>query len=192
MTTYGFNQPKAEILSRHASMLAGQVNGGTEDTGEEIRIVRVPIGVTLGARSDSDPAVPLAASTFLDEYDMSQVGNLKASGNELFVYNMTTTIFGEDDFLLVGKKGDYWMAIAGSGTGSAVTMMISTTVLPANGSGSANPRSWNGTWTTATSVTHTVINPWGDPVSTGKLITAYKNGTTDEYIMIQAECEDAE
>ena len=114
MTVYGFNKPKAEILSRHASMLAGKVNSGIEYTGQEVRIAKVPDGETLDALPEGGPTTN-APSLSCEQYniggDPADDGLLTQASNNLKVYNTTSTTFEAGKYLLVVKNETKWMAV---------------------------------------------------------------------------------
>jgi len=109
---------------------------------------------------------------------------------KVVVYNTTGEDIAGDQYIAATRQRGVWVASTGGGGGTSISMFVSSSSIPADGEGTANDRTYDGTsWTTGTE-SFTIVNPWSDAVSTGKKLTAYKH-SSGKWIMIQAECEDA-
>ncbi len=198
MTVYGFNKPKAEILSRHASMLAGKLDGGIDSTGQEVRIVRVPAAQTLNALVETTQANAsvLYCEQFFVGSDPADDGLLTQAANNLKVYNATNTTFDAGQYLLVIRNETKWMAVAGGGN-SVKTFVSSSSISGRSGNTAGTGTAVSYTYNSVTgdldtgteSPPYDIVNPYSQPVSNGIVLQA-KPAAGGKWELIQAECED--
>ena len=185
MAAYAFNSEDIALALRDlgANLVAGNQNV-FGPTGDESLFVKVPTGGISGRVGN---ACGEAECTLvqLDGVDLVEVTSLSMN-----VLNPSTDDITADSYVRVIRLGVNWVAADGAGGGTSVAMFQSTTSIAANGEGTANIRSYDGTsWTVGTDP-FTIVNPWSDSVSSGKILTAYSH-SSGKWVMIQAECEDA-
>lgn len=186
---YAFNDKGvAEELKRFANERRGTTNHPRTATGNEVILVRAPaagIAGIDGATITSGDCTKVYIDMTGDDPETAEDVNV-----ELAVLNTTNEDIAGDSIFQAARLGSLWVSVAGGGGGTTIAQFISTTTISANGTGTANIRSYDGTsWTTDTITLYTIVNPWDDDVSSSKKLTAYSHSTGD-WIMIQAECED--
>lgn len=171
-------------VGNHA--MAGGVSGNSL-TGLEVIGVKTPVA-GIDARVGIDCGSAECTLTYVNKSDELKED---ATVTKVVVYNTSEDAIAGDSFISVSRQRGLWIALSGGGGGTSISMFVSSSSIAANGEGTANDRTYDGaSWTTGTD-TFTIVNPWNDAVSTGKKLTAYKHSSSDKWIMIQAECEDA-
>ena len=186
---YAFNDKGvAEELKRMANERRGTTNHPRTPSGNEVILVRAPaagiVGID-GATITSGDCTKVYIDMTGDDPETAEDVNV-----ELTVLNTTNEDIAGDTIFQAARLGSLWVSVAGGGGGTTIAQFVSTTTISANGTGTANIRSYDGTsWTTDTITLYTIVNPWDDAVSSSKKLTAYSH-STGKWIMIQAECED--
>jgi len=186
MTLYGFRDRRtAENLKYIGETMHFQRNSGiTRKTGSEVKIAKVTEDIDAVLNG-----VWLSGAALIVE--RKQDGTKVVTENNITLFNTTGEDLAVDDEVTVIREGQKWITVSGAagGSGASLSMFVSTSSIPADGEGTANDRTYDGTsWTTGTN-SFTIVNPWSDAVSSGKKLTAYEH-SSGKWIMVQAECED--
>ena len=186
---YVFNdKSEAYELKRMAQHSLGSTGSPIVPTGNEVVIVKAPtagIVAMSGVELTSGLCTRMFLNTGIDPVEVTERTEF-----ELDVFNTTAEDIVGDSYFQAARCGEAWISVAGGGGGTSVAMFQSTTAISGNSEGTANVRTFDGTsWTVGTDP-FTIVNPWSDDVSTGKILTAYSH-SSGKWVMIQAECEDA-
>ena len=186
---YSFkDKSEAYELKRIAQQSLGNTGSPILPTGNEVIIVKAP---TAGIVAISGTEITSGECTrmFVNE-QATQTDITEDTDYTVEVFNTTGEDIVGDSYFQAARCGTAWVSVAGGGGGTSVAMFQSTTAITGNSEGTANVRTFDGTsWTVGTDP-FTIVNPWSDSVSTGKILTAYSH-SSGKWIMIQAECEDA-
>ena len=109
---------------------------------------------------------------------------------KVVVYNTTGEDIAGDQYIAATRQRGVWVASTGGGGGTSISMWKLTEPLAAGGEALAQSYYYDGTnWADVPADVVTVVNPWGDSVSTGRKLTAYKH-SSGKWIVVQVECED--
>jgi len=185
--TYAFNTREvAEALVHVGNREMARKAVNPSLLGTEIITVKTPVA-GIDARDGIDCSSAECNLAYVNKSD-ELVDDPNVT--KVVVYNTTGEDIAGDQYIAATRQRGVWVASTGGGGGTSISMFVSSSSIPADGEGTANDRTYDGTsWTTGTE-SFTIVNPWSDAVSTGKKLTAYKH-SSGKWIMIQAECEDA-